>query len=75
MKNLRNIRHDVWTGLGEPLDSDTTLSRDITAVCWDAARNEVLATIGPHNETGKIELVRLSTENTPSNGTITSSAL
>lgn len=70
MKNLHNLRHDVWRGTEEVQDVDTWPCRAITAVCWDAAKNEVLATIGPHNEAGKIELVRLSSDNqSPKDGT------
>lgn len=73
MRNLRNVRHETWRD-EEPQDPDTLSSRDITSICWDAARNEVLATIGPCDEAGQIELVRLTTGKTP-DGTTTHGTL
>jgi elongator complex protein 1 len=52
MRNLRNIRHGFWKG-----------ESDITATCWDAVNDEVIATFGPTEQDSKIELVRLSNSN------------
>ncbi|KAH6688566.1 elongator complex protein [Plectosphaerella plurivora] len=48
MRNLRGIRHDKWD------------HPDVTATCWDPAKDEILCTIGPTEQTATIELVRLS---------------
>lgn len=48
MRNLRTVGHRV--GKAEA---------DITAVCWDASRDEVLVTCGPFSPHHKIELLRL----------------
>lgn len=49
MRNLRNIRYGAWTA-----------RFDITGICWDAGRDEALATFGPSGEEGKIQLVRIT---------------
>lgn len=48
MRNLRTVGHKV-----------AKAAADITAVCWDASRDEVLVTCGPSNPHHKIELLRL----------------
>ncbi|OTA53478.1 IkappaB kinase complex, IKAP component [Hypoxylon sp. EC38] len=54
MRNLRNIRYNTWI-------SSTELNGDaITSACWDPAKDEVLCTFGPSEQTGQIRLVRIS---------------
>lgn len=48
MRNLRNIRFGAWP------------HADVTASCWDPAKDEVLCTLGPTENSSTIELVRLS---------------
>ncbi|CAJ2511583.1 Uu.00g072080.m01.CDS01 [Anthostomella pinea] len=53
MRNLRNIRYNVWT-------SSTDLDGElITSSCWDPAKDEVLCTLGPRETDGRIRLVRI----------------
>ncbi|KAI1487944.1 IKI3 family protein [Biscogniauxia mediterranea] len=54
MRNLRNIRYNVWDSSTGP-NSET-----ITSSCWDPAKDEVLCTLGPNEVTGQIKLVRIS---------------
>ncbi|KAI0142383.1 IkappaB kinase complex, IKAP component [Hypoxylon sp. NC0597] len=54
MRNLRNIRYNTWI-------SSTELNGDaITSACWDPAKDEVLCTFGPSEQTGHIRMVRIS---------------
>lgn len=48
MRNLRNISHKI----GET-------AFEITSVCWDAGKDEVLVTCGPSKHDAKIELLRV----------------
>lgn len=48
MRNLRTVSHQVGK-----------VAADITAVCWDASKDEVLITCGPSSPNHKIELLRL----------------
>jgi elongator complex protein 1 len=52
MRNLCNIR---FGSLGD--------IPDVSAACWDPERDEVLCTVGPVGESGKIELVRVTDGN------------
>jgi elongator complex protein 1 len=47
MRNLRNIHYNLWKDRSE-----------ISSVCWDPAKDEILCTVGPIEE--GIELVRVS---------------
>lgn len=49
MRNLRNIRHNVFKG---PYPS--------SAACWDVARDDVIVAFGPRAEDARIELVRVA---------------
>ncbi|KAI0018278.1 IkappaB kinase complex, IKAP component [Xylariomycetidae sp. FL0641] len=52
MRNLRNIRYNVW-------DSATELDgENITSTCWDPAKDELLCTLGPNEADGRIRLLR-----------------
>ncbi len=48
MRNLRSIRHRV-----------SRTDADVTALCWDAGRDEVLLTHGPTEDKPRIELFRI----------------
>ncbi|KAJ9141969.1 Elongator complex protein 1 [Pleurostoma richardsiae] len=48
MRNLRTIRYDA-----------AVAQADITATCWDAGKDEVLATFGPTEHDSRIELARV----------------
>lgn len=48
MRNLRNICHKIGKA-----------AEDITSVCWDASKDEVLVTCGPSALHHKIELLRV----------------
>jgi elongator complex protein 1 len=48
MRNLRNIRYNVWGN-----------AVAVTSACWDPANDEALCTIGPTEEKATIELVRV----------------
>lgn len=48
MRNLRTVVHKVGK-----------VAADITAIGWDASKDEVLVTCGPSNPHHKIELLRL----------------
>lgn len=48
MRNLFNTR---FGSLGAP---------DVSAACWDPERDEVLCTVGPVGESGRIELLRVT---------------
>ncbi len=52
MRNLRNIRFDVW---GSPPEFAI---RDISAVAWDSATGDVILTYGPSHGDDIVELVR-----------------
>lgn len=59
MRNLRNLRFDNWK-LRDISNGDwDTKSDGLTAICWDAASDNLLGVIGP-SSTGAIELVRTS---------------
>ncbi|KAF9877790.1 hypothetical protein CkaCkLH20_04925 [Colletotrichum karsti] len=53
MRNLRNIRFGGWS-------SSDASAAEVTASCWDPAKDEVLCTAGPTEAKATIELVRLS---------------
>ena len=48
MRNLRNIRFGTADAQG------------VTAACWDPERDEVLCTVGPAGESGRIELLKVT---------------
>ncbi|KAI1083926.1 IkappaB kinase complex, IKAP component [Whalleya microplaca] len=54
MRNLRNIRYNVWKS---SVDLD---GEPITSTCWDPAKDEVLCTFGPSDQDGRIRLARIS---------------
>ncbi|GAP83825.1 putative elongator complex protein 1 [Rosellinia necatrix] len=53
MRNLRNIRHNVWA-----TTTDFNGSA-ITSTCWDPAKDELLCTLGPDPGDGRIRLLRI----------------
>ncbi|KAI0974953.1 IKI3 family-domain-containing protein [Xylaria arbuscula] len=53
MRNLRNIRYNVWN------TSTTFEGSAITSTCWDPAKDELLCTLGPDAADGRIRLVRI----------------
>ncbi|KAI0194858.1 IKI3 family protein [Xylaria flabelliformis] len=53
MRNLRNIRYNVW-------DKSTNFDGSaITSTCWDPAKDELLCTLGPDTVDGRIRLLRI----------------
>lgn len=48
MRNLRNVRFGRWR------------HSDITSVCWDPEKDDILCTVGPTEKSSNIELVRIS---------------
>ncbi|KAI5862367.1 IkappaB kinase complex, IKAP component [Durotheca rogersii] len=60
MRNLRNIRYNSWK-LPADLEGET-----ITSGCWDPAKDEVLCTLGPSEQQGRIRLLRISEHATAS---------
>ncbi|KAH8161301.1 hypothetical protein CIB48_g6947 [Xylaria polymorpha] len=53
MRNLRNIRYNVW-------DNSTSFDGSaITSTCWDPAKDELLCTLGPDTIDGRLQLLRI----------------
>ena len=57
MRNLRNIKFDIWRS---PEDYSI---RPVTAVAWDSASGDAILTYGPSEEDALVELVRASKNN------------
>ncbi|RWA08797.1 hypothetical protein EKO27_g6308, partial [Xylaria grammica] len=53
MRNLRNIRHNVWN------TSTSFHGSAITSTCWDPAKDELLCTLGPDTVNGRVRLLRI----------------
>ncbi|KAI0416440.1 IKI3 family-domain-containing protein [Xylaria grammica] len=53
MRNLRNIRHNVWS------TSTSFHGSAITSTCWDPAKDELLCTLGPDTVNGRVRLLRI----------------
>ncbi|KAI0453178.1 IKI3 family-domain-containing protein [Xylaria acuta] len=53
MRNIRNIRYNVWNSSTSYDDSA------ITSTCWDPAKDELLCTLGPDTIDGRIRLLRI----------------
>ncbi|KAI1192993.1 IKI3 family-domain-containing protein [Nemania serpens] len=53
MRNLRNIRYNVWN------TSAKFQGSAITSTCWDPAKDELLCTLGPDAADGRIQLLRI----------------
>lgn len=58
MRNLRNIKFDIWRSPEE------YAVRAVTAVAWDSGSGDVVATYGPSEEDTLVELVRASRNTT-----------
>lgn len=54
MRNLRNIKFDIWRSPEE------YSIRPVTAVAWDSGSEDVVLTYGPSEEDTLVELVRAS---------------
>lgn len=52
MKNLRNIRYDIWAS------PEQYAVREITAAAWDEESEEAVVTYGPSEGDDLVELVR-----------------
>lgn len=62
MRNLRNIRFDIWRS------PEDYAIRPVTAVAWDSGSRDVILTYGPSEEDTLVELVRASRNTTGTSG-------